>query len=44
MNYETAQKVAQAGAERITAGSTIFKSEDIRNTIAELENLNTNVI
>ena len=39
MNYETAQKVAQAGAERITAGSTIFKSEDIRNTIAELESL-----
>ena len=39
MNYETAQKVAKAGAERITAGSTIFKSEDIRNTIAELENL-----
>ena len=39
VNFDTAQKIAEAGAERLIAGSVILKSEDIRATISDLESV-----
>ncbi|MEI7765003.1 MAG: hypothetical protein WCI93_00290 [bacterium] len=39
VSYETVEELAIAGAERLIAGSVIFKSDDIRETISELENI-----
>jgi ribulose-phosphate 3-epimerase len=39
VNFETIPELVKAGASRLVIGSTIFKSEDIRETINELENL-----
>jgi ribulose-phosphate 3-epimerase len=39
VNFETAPKLIEAGADRLVAGSLILKSQDIRETISELENL-----
>ncbi|MEI6580690.1 MAG: hypothetical protein WCO07_00790 [bacterium] len=39
VNFETAPALASAGASRLIVGSVIFKSENIRETISELENL-----
>jgi len=39
VNFETVKELSDAGAERVIAGSVIFKSEDIRETISELESL-----
>jgi len=39
VNFETAEMLANAGAERLVAGSVIFKADDIRGTISELENV-----
>jgi len=39
VNFETAPKLIKAGADRLVAGSLILKSNDIRETIRELENL-----
>jgi len=39
VNFDTAQELANVGATRLIAGSVIFKSEDIRQTLSELENL-----
>ncbi len=38
VSFETAGKLAEVGADRLAAGSVIFKSEDIRSTINDLEN------
>ena len=38
VNFDTAGRLAEAGAERLAAGSVVFKSNDIRSTINELEN------
>lgn len=38
VNFDTAEVLAQAGVERLVAGSVVFKSENIRETISELEN------
>jgi len=38
VNFETAPKLSEAGAERLVAGSVILKSQDIKETISELEN------
>lgn len=37
INLETAQKVVRAGADILAVGSAIFKSEDIKKSIEELE-------
>ena len=39
VNFETAPKLIETGASRLVAGNTILKSQDIRETISELENL-----
>jgi len=39
VDFETAPELIDAGATRLIAGSVIFKSEDIREAISELENL-----
>jgi len=39
VNFETAPRLVEAGATRLAAGSAILKSQDIRETISELENL-----
>jgi ribulose-phosphate 3-epimerase len=39
VNFETASVLLQAGANRLISGSTIFKAEDIREIISELEYL-----
>ncbi|MFH1608925.1 MAG: hypothetical protein ABH951_02845, partial [Patescibacteria group bacterium] len=39
VSFDTAQELVNAGANRLVAGSAILKSQDIRETIAELENL-----
>jgi ribulose-phosphate 3-epimerase len=39
VNFETAKLLIDAGASRIIAGSLILKSENIRETIGELESL-----
>jgi ribulose-phosphate 3-epimerase len=39
VNSETAPLLAEAGATKLAAGSMVFKSEDIRQTINYLENL-----
>lgn len=39
VGFETAPKLIEAGADRLTVGSVIFRSEDIRGTIEELQNL-----
>jgi len=39
VNLKTAPKLAEAGVERLVAGSLILKSQNIRETISELENL-----
>ncbi len=39
VSYETVEELAIAGAGRLIAGSVIFKSDDIRETISELENI-----
>ena len=39
VNFETAPKLIKAGASRLITGSLILKSQDIRETIAELEKL-----
>ncbi|MFA6524154.1 MAG: hypothetical protein WC264_00075 [Candidatus Paceibacterota bacterium] len=39
VNFETAQKLLEAGADRLVAGSLLLKAEDIRETISVLENL-----
>ena len=39
VNFVTAPKLIEAGATRLVAGSLILKSQDIRETISELENL-----
>ena len=39
INLETASKVIQAGANVLSVGSAIFKSEDIEKTINELKAL-----
>ena len=41
VNFETAPLLAEAGATRLVAGSVILKSNDIRETISELENIYT---
>lgn len=38
VSLETAESLKKRGASRLIAGSVIFKSEDIRDTINELEN------
>jgi ribulose-phosphate 3-epimerase len=39
VNFETALSLIEAGANRLIIGSLVLKSEDIRETILELENL-----
>lgn len=39
VNFETTYFLEKAGVSRLVVGSTIFKSENIRETISELENL-----
>jgi ribulose-phosphate 3-epimerase len=39
VNFETAPLLIEAGATRLVAGSLILKSQDIKETISELENL-----
>lgn len=39
VDFETALELVDAGATRLVAGSVIFKSEDMRETISELENI-----
>lgn len=39
VSFGTAKELADAGADRLIVGSVIFKSQDIRETISELENL-----
>jgi len=39
VSFETAPKLIKAGVDRLVAGSLILKSNDIRETIRELENL-----
>lgn len=39
VGFETAKQLIDAGASRLTAGSVILKSENIRETIMELESL-----
>jgi ribulose-phosphate 3-epimerase len=39
VNFETIPELINAGATRLVVGSTIFKSQNIRETISELENL-----
>jgi len=39
VNFETASEIVKAGAERLVAGSVVFKSTDIREVITELENI-----
>lgn len=39
VGFETAKKLIEVGASRLTAGSVIFKSENIRDTIVELEGI-----
>ncbi len=39
VNFETAPALINAGVERLVVGSLILKSQDIRETIFELENL-----
>jgi ribulose-phosphate 3-epimerase len=39
VNFETAPKLIKAGADRLVAGSLILKSNNIRETISELESL-----
>jgi ribulose-phosphate 3-epimerase len=39
VDFETAPELIEAGATRLVAGSVIFKSENIRETISELENI-----
>ena len=39
VNFKTAPELIQAGVSRLIAGSLILKSQDIRETISELENL-----
>jgi ribulose-phosphate 3-epimerase len=39
VNYETAPLLVKAGVTKLVAGSLIFKSDDIRETINELEKL-----
>ena len=38
VSFDTVARLAEAGATRLAAGSVVFKSNDIRETIAELEN------
>lgn len=39
VDFETAPELIEAGATRLVAGSVIFKSENIRETINELESI-----
>ena len=39
VNFKTAPELVEAGVERLVAGSLILKSQYIRETISELENL-----
>ncbi|MFA6325298.1 MAG: hypothetical protein WCX46_03685 [Candidatus Paceibacterota bacterium] len=39
VNFDTAPSLIEAGATRLVTGSLILKSQDIRETILELENL-----
>jgi ribulose-phosphate 3-epimerase len=39
VGFETAKQLIDAGASRLTAGSVILKSENIRDTISELESI-----
>lgn len=39
VDFNTAPRLIEAGATRLTSGSTILKSQNIRETISELENL-----
>ncbi len=39
VNFDTAQKLVEAGVDRLVAGSLLLKAEDIRETISVLENL-----
>lgn len=39
VDFEIAPELADAGATRLVVGSAIFKSENIRETISELENI-----
>jgi ribulose-phosphate 3-epimerase len=39
VNFDTAQELVDAGANRLIVGSMILKSLDVRETISELENL-----
>jgi len=39
VNFEIAQKLIEAGVDRLVAGSLLLKAEDIRETISVLENL-----
>ena len=41
VSFDTAGRLAEAGATRLAAGSVVFKSNDIRETISELENCAT---
>lgn len=39
VGFETAKELIDVGVSRLTAGSVIFKSENIRDTISELESI-----
>ena len=39
VNFDTAADLVEAGANRLVMGSTILKSQDIAETVADLENL-----
>ncbi|MBU0612124.1 hypothetical protein KKA39_02660 [Patescibacteria group bacterium] len=39
VNFESAPQIIEAGASRLVAGSLILKSNDIRETISELESM-----
>lgn len=38
VDFDSAEKLKESGVDRLVCGSVIFKSEDIRETISELEN------
>ena len=39
VNFDTAQMLVDVGVTRLISGSVIFKADDIRETISELESL-----
>ena len=44
INLDNIQAVAEAGADTFVSGSTIFKSKDMKKTIAEMKKINPYIL